>query len=292
MASVAHQPHSYNRRVSDGTSSYASLLHAQGVKVSWGGIWGGVLLAVGLLILLTALGVAVGVSAAQPGETEASTLGTGAGIWAAVSLLLALFIGGFVATRIGAITDRATGFFEGALVWVVSILLMGYVASSGIGMLAGGAFKMIGGASQAIGTVMQSQGGGGGVDVSGNVDQILQRLRDPNTAQQIAQATGMQQNEVQQSLQTTAQRVETSRDNPGQAAAEAKQGMSQLMEKAKSSGALQQKAEEVKPAVSKTAWITFGALVLSLLLAIIGAMVGRRDPTDVTPMRTTQVPGG
>jgi hypothetical protein len=284
MASVVHEP-SYNRRVSDRTSSYASLLHAQGVKVSWGGIWGGVLLAVGLLILLTALGVAVGVSAVQPGETEASTLGTGAGIWAAVSLLLALFIGGFTATRIGAITDRATGFFEGALVWVVSILLMAYFAASGVGVLAGGAFKMIGGASQAIGSVMQSQGGG--VDVSGSVDQILQRLRDPSTAQQIAKMSGMQQNDVQQSLSDTAQRVESNRNNPSQAAAEAKQGMSQLMEKAKTSGALQQKAEEVKPAVSKTAWITFGALVLSLLLAIIGAMVGRRDPTDIPPTRAT-----
>src|SRR3954467_9089104 len=112
MASVVHEPHSNNRRVSDGTSSYASLLHAEGLKVSWGGIWGGVLLAVGLLILLTALGLAVGVSAVQPGETEASTVGTGAGIWAGVSLLLALFVGGLAATRIGAITDRATGFFE------------------------------------------------------------------------------------------------------------------------------------------------------------------------------------
>lgn len=278
MASVVHEPHSYNRRVSDRTS-YASLLHAQGIKVSWGGIWGGVLLAVGLLILLTSLGLAVGVSAAQPGETEASTLGTGAGIWAAISLLLALFIGGFAATRLGAITDRATGFFEGALVWVVSILLMVYFASSGVGLLAGGAFKMIGGASQAIGSVMQSQGGGsGGVDVSGSVDQILQRLRDPSTAQQIAQVTGMPQSDVRQSLQSTAQRVEANKDNPTQAAAEAKQGMSQLMEKAKSSGALQQKAEEVKPAVTKTAWITFGALLLSLILAIIGAMTGRRDP--------------
>lgn len=284
MSSVAHEPH-YNRRVSDRTSSYASLLHAQGIKVSWGGIWGGVLLAVGLLILLTALGVAVGVSAVQPGETEASTLGTGAGIWAAISLLLALFIGGFAATRLGAITDRATGFFEGALVWVVSILLMGYFAGSGVGLLAGGAFKMIGGASQAIGSVMQGQGGGsGGVDVSGSVDQILQRLRDPSTAQQVAQVTGMPESEVRQSLQSTAQRVEASRDNPSQAAAEAKQGMSQLMEKAKSSGALQQKAEEVKPAVSKTAWITFGALLLSLILAIIGAMAGRRDP-DATAAR-------
>ena len=79
--------------------------------------------------------------------TDASTLGTGAGIWAGVTLLLALFVGGFVSTRIGAIFDGATGFFEGALVWVVSVLLMLYFASTGVAMLAGGAFQMIGGAT-------------------------------------------------------------------------------------------------------------------------------------------------
>jgi hypothetical protein len=243
------------------------------LRVSWGGIWAGVLSAVGLLILLTALGIAVGISALQPGETEGSTLGMGAGIWAGLSLLLALFLGGLVSTRVGAISDRTTGFFEGALVWVVSILLMGYLTTSGIGTLAGGAFKMVGGATQAIGTVMQ---GSSGIDTSGGVDQILQRLKDPSTAQQIASATGMQQSEVEATLSETAQRVENNRDNPTQAAAEAKQGMARLMEKAKSSGALQQKAEEVKPQAAKAAWITLGALVLSLLAAVFGAMAGRR----------------
>lgn len=76
----------------------------------------------------------------------------------------------------------------------------------------------------------------------------------------------------------TAQRVENNRDNPTQAVAEAKQGMGRLMENARSSGALQQKAEEVKPQVAKAAWITLGALVLSLLAAVFGAMVGRRNP--------------
>ena len=255
---------------------YPSILRAEGMKVSWGGIFGGVLVAVGLLLLLAALGVAVGISAAQPGETEASTLGTGAGIWAGLSLLLALFVGGMVATRIGAISDGATGFFEGALVWVVSILLMVYFASSGVSMLAGGAFQMIGGAAQAIAGATQ------GVDVSGgSVDQIVQRLKDPKTAQQIASVTGMQESEVQATLSETAQRVENNRDNPTQAAAEAKKGMAQLMEKAKSSGALEQKAEEVKPQATKAAWITFGALVLSLLAAVLGAMSGRRKLKEV-----------
>jgi hypothetical protein len=156
------------------------------------------------------------------------------------------------------------------------VLLMGYLAGSGIGMLAGGAFKLVGGAGQALGSVM-AQGGGAELS-SGSVDQMVQRLRDPKIAEQIASATGMQPSQVQSSLGETAQRVENNRNNPTQAAAEAKQGMAQLMERAKASGALQQKAEEVKPQATKAAWITFGALLLSLLAAVLGAMAGRRNP--------------
>ena len=283
MASITHSPqHSANgshqdRRVGERRRGfYATMMGREGAKVSWGGIFGGVLVAVGLLFLLGVLGIAVGISATDPGQTQASTLGAGAGIWAGLSLLVALFVGGMVATRIGAITDGTTGFFEGALVWVVSVLMMVYLASSGVSMLAGGAFQLVGGATQAVSTVMQ--GGGANVDMSGSVDQIVQRLKDPKTAQQIASATGMQQSEVQSTLSQTAQRVEQNRDDPTKAAAEAKAGMGELMEKAKSSGALEQKAEEVKPQASRAAWITFGALVLSLLAAVLGAMSGRRKP--------------
>lgn len=282
MATIARPYSGPERRSFDRRRGYDGVLRAEGaradgLRLSWAGIWGGVLMAVGTLLLLAALGVAVGITAVDPGQTQASTFGTGAGIWAGVSLLIALFLGGLVSTRAGFITDRTTGFFEGALVWVVSILLMGYLATSGMSMVASGAFRLIGGASQAVGTVMQGAGGAPNVDVSGSVDQMIQRLRDPKTAQQIAQATGMPATEVQASLSETAQRVENNRNNPAQAASEAKEGMSQLMDKAKSSGALQQKAEEIKPEASRAAWITFGALVLSLVAAVIGAMVGRRS---------------
>lgn len=283
MASIPHSEHAaaapqFDRRVGERRRAlgavHAAILRGDGTKISWGGIFGGVLVAAGLLFLLGALGVAIGITAVDPGDTPASTLGAGAGIWTGVSLLAALFVGGMVATRTGAIRDGATGFFEGALVWVVSMLVMVYVASSGVGMIAGTATRLIGGAAQAAGTAMQ--GGGGNVDVSGSVEQILQRLRDPKTAQQIASASGMQQGEVQSALSDTAQRVEQNRNDPSKAAAEAKAGMSALMQKAKSSGALEQKAEEIQPQASKAAWMTFGGLLLSLLAAVAGAMSGRR----------------
>jgi len=189
MATVVRGTPYRDRRVTERRRiAYPTALRADGMRVSWGGVFGGVLVALGFLLLMTALGVAVGITAAQPGETDTGTLGAGAGIWAAVSLLVALFVGGWVSTRIGAIFDGTTGFFEGALVWVVSVLLMLCMAGTGLGMLFGGASELVGGAAQALSSALQS-----------------------------SQATS-------------------------------------------------------------AAWITFGALLLSLLAAVFGAMAGRRDP--------------
>ena len=182
--------------------AYPGLFGAEGMRVSWGGIFGGVLVAVGLLLLLAALGVAVGISAVDPSQAELSKLGTGAAIWAGVSLLVALFVGGLVSTRIGATVDGSTGFFSGFLVWVVSLLLVAYLAASGVSSLASGAFSLMGGAQEVV-------------------------------AQVGDKAQEMSQN-------------------------------------------LQQKAQEAKPQASRAAWVTFGALVLSLAAAVLGALAGRR----------------
>ncbi len=131
----------------------------EGMKVSWGGVFAGVLVAMGVSMLLASLGVAIGISAVNPGVTEPVTVGIGAAIWGGLQLLLALFVGGMVATRVGAIIDRTTGFFEGVLVWVVSLILMAYLAGSGIASVASGAFSLLGGATQTFGAVIQGQGG-------------------------------------------------------------------------------------------------------------------------------------
>ena len=266
------ETYTQERRIGERRHDYAaSLGNAAGLRVSWGGIWGGVLVAIGLLLLLTVLGVAIGVTAVDPGDTEASTVGTGVGVWSGLSLLIALFVGGLVSTRIGAIFDRTTGFFEGALVWAVSVLFMIYLATTGIGMLAGGAFKLVSGVGSAVG--MMSQDGDGS---SGDVGQILSRLRDPKTAQRLSAATGVPQSDVQATMSRTAEAVERVRDDPAQAAAEARKGMADIYAKARTSGSLERKSEEMQPTVSKGAWASFGALVLSLAAAVIGAMVGRR----------------
>lgn len=206
-----------------------TLATTEGMRVSWGGVWGGVLTAVGTLLLLAALGVAIGVTAVDPQAPDAGAIGTVAGIWAGASLLVALFLGGLVSTRAGAIYDGATGFWEGFLVWVVSVLLMGYLATTGVSSLAGGAFSLMGGASSVVSSMVQGgaqsrvANGAAATDPAQAVEQLKSQVQDP------------------------AARSE-----------------------------LQQKAAQARPAVARGAWITFGALVLSLMAALLGAMIGRR----------------
>jgi hypothetical protein len=254
------------------THRSANLIDVQGMSVSWGGVWGGVLIGVGLLFLLTALGLALGVTAADP-NSDNSSLGMGAAVWAGISLLLALYIAGMASTRIGAIFDKTTGMFEGTLVWVLSLLVIVYLAGSGIGLVAGGAFKLIGGATQTIGSMVT----GSTPDISqGTIDQVMQRLRDPQSSRVIAAATGMPQDQVRSNLTQIADKAEAAKDNPAQAAADVRQSLEDISQRARADGTFARAADKAKAAATKTAWITFGALLLSLLAAVFGSMTGRR----------------
>jgi hypothetical protein len=156
----------------------------QGMKISWGGVFGGVLAGVGTLMLLSSLGLAIGVTATDAQNADADRIGRGAAIWTGLSLLVALFIGGWASTRLSMLWERTTAVFEGVLVWVLSLIIVLYLTASGVSLVASDGFGMA-----------------------------------------------------------------------GAAAAD---------------------AAEVQRAVSATAWVSFGALVLSLLAAIAGAAVGRR----------------
>ena len=235
----------------------------------------------GVCIFLAALGVAIGISAVDPGDTEGSTIGVGAAVWGGLQLLIALFIGGKVATRVGAIIDRTTGFFEGVLVWVVSLILMAYLAGSGIASVASGAFSLLGGATQTFGAVMQGQSNAAGdIDMSGTVDEMAAQLRSPELVNRLSSVTGLSVNDTRTVLNDTASRVEANRDNPARAADEARRGVAELFERARATGALEAQAEEIQPEAASTAWLTFLALLLSLAAAVTGAMFGRNKAAD------------
>jgi ElaB/YqjD/DUF883 family membrane-anchored ribosome-binding protein len=255
---------------------FAATPNPQGIRVVWGSIWSGFLVALGAFVLLTVLGLAIGISAADIGSPEDSSAagwGISAAVWSGLTLLIALFIGGWVATRAGMVYDEATGLIEGVLVWVLSILALLYLAGSGIGLLSNSIFGTLGNVTQGAVAAVRN------IDVaalsSGDAGQISARLNDPVTTQFVAVATGLSEADARWTLDDIARRVQAARADPDQAAAEARKGLQSLA--AKASARAQQAAAKAQPYASATMWTALVAMVSGLLAAIGGAMTGRRN---------------
>ncbi len=118
----------------------------EGMRVSWGGIWAGVLVVLGTLLFLTTLGLAIGISADQR-DVNPHAIGTAAVVWSALSMLIALFLGGMAATRMSMVWERSAGLLQGVLVWVISLVTVIYLGERGVGVMGGSALGIISGAA-------------------------------------------------------------------------------------------------------------------------------------------------
>jgi hypothetical protein len=114
-------------------------------RLSWGAVFAGLVVATALQIVLTLLGTAVGLAAWDPGESARGLgLGLGAGIWAILSILISLFVGGIATGRLAGILRRKDGALHGVLLWGLSTILTLWLLASGVSAVAGGAFRMVG----------------------------------------------------------------------------------------------------------------------------------------------------
>lgn len=171
-------------------------------RVRWGAILAGLFAALSTLATLTVLGLAIGASAWSPGD-QGSTFGLGAGIWGAISTLVAFLVGGFVAARSAAVRGRSSGILNGAMVWFVAIPLLIYALGSGIGAIASTlgnvastaaevAAPVAGQAAEAAATNPEAQASAAaGADAvasaaAGALDQVQQQASDPRTQEQVA----------------------------------------------------------------------------------------------------------
>ena len=104
-------------------------------RVRWAAVLTGLVVALITVAILSVLGVAIGFTTITPGDI-AGTLGSGTGVWSAISILIALVVGGWTAARTAAVPGRANGALNGAMVWVATTLLVFTLLGSGIATLA------------------------------------------------------------------------------------------------------------------------------------------------------------
>ena len=118
-------------------------------RVRWGPIWAGLLSAFFALLVLSLLGLAIGATTVNAGAAAQGSINANAGqysaIWAGISAIVAFLLGGYVAGRTAAVHERGWAALNGALVFLLALPILLWLASQGLGALIGNASTIAGG---------------------------------------------------------------------------------------------------------------------------------------------------
>lgn len=145
-------------------------------RVRWGPIIAGLVVALSTQLVLSALGAAIGLtslSGSGAPRSDADNIGSAVGIWAIISLLISLFLGGWMTTRACGPMNRSTGLLNGAILWATTLAISAWLISSGVS----GAFGIA--ASNAGEVLNQAQQSGVNVPNPANTPNVTaQQTRD------------------------------------------------------------------------------------------------------------------
>ncbi|RLM04312.1 CAP-Gly protein [Gibbsiella quercinecans] len=124
-------------------------------KISWGSVIGGVITVLAVSLLLSTLGTSLGFSMVEPtSDDPVNGAGTAVVVWSAVSIIISLAAGAFIAGRLAA----NDGLIHGFLVWATALIVAAVLG----GLLVGSAVKATGNALGAIASTSGSLLSGAG----------------------------------------------------------------------------------------------------------------------------------
>ena len=274
-------------------------------RVSWGAVLAGVVVALVIQLILNLLGLGVGASTLNPagGDTpSAATFSIGAGLWWALSGIIAALAGGYTAGRLAGQPKEFTGAWHGLTAWALTTLIVFYLLTTTIGGIVGGAFRTLGtvasGTAQTLGTAAQTavqaatpalsrtadpfaeiersiRGAAGGTDAAALRDAAVSAVRaavtgDPQQAQDARE----------RAAQALAKSQNVSIDEARSRVAEYERQYRQVVEQAKQQAIAA--AETAATATSRGALFGAFALILGAIAAWFGGRLGAVDPTITT----------
>lgn len=123
-------------------------------KVSWGAIIAGAIVAVSTVISLGFLGAGIGLWAVEPGGDPDSISGmatTGA-VYLVIAQLVALFVGGYLASRMSAAWDKQNAIMHGVVVWALATIASIWLAASAVSSIFYTSVSLVKGAASAVST--------------------------------------------------------------------------------------------------------------------------------------------
>jgi hypothetical protein len=266
--------------------------------ISWGAIFGGAVTALGIWLLLYAFGLAVGLTvldARDPSSLKPSGIFTG--IWAVVTPLIALFVGGMVAGRGAGVPGRREGAAHGLVMWGLTTLVGAYIVVVALAAAMSGVASVGQAGGSAVGAAASgAASGGGAAEWFGlNADDALRPInrrlaaegKPTVTAEQLTAATrdvvqrGVREGRIDRSLliQSIAQNTSLSRSDAEELTdrieAQWQRARGELGDRLQGAAqSAQAGALRAAKESGKAFWGLFGALLLGLIAAVAGGATG------------------
>jgi hypothetical protein len=266
-------------------------------RVSWGAVLAGVMVALVTQLILNLIGIGIGAASFDPmsnANPSGSTFSVAAGVWWALSGILAALAGGYTAARLSGPPTETSGPWHGLTVWAVTTLLVFYLLSTSVGAIVGGAFRTLGStaqtAAQAVApTLARSSDPFASIDqsirsASGGTDPAA--LRDAATAAVRAAVTsdpGGQEAARERAVQALAKAQNIPVDQARTQVAEFEQQYRQIVDQAKQQATAA--AEATSTAVSRGALFGAIALIFGALAGWFGGRMGALDPSELSAPR-------
>lgn len=277
-------------------------------RISWGAIIAGAILTLVVQIMLALLGLGIGLATIDPtaaeGTPSLATFGSASGLWTLATVLIATFIGAYAAARLAGSPEKTDGLLHGVVTFATSTLVIVYLLTSGVSAVIGGAFGALGGSVSALTNAAQSLTPNSLSALPDGIEAQARQLLERGE-QQVTEAAGEAQQQGQEAANTAREAtgeadltaaipeivsglgenatpeqrqaaVTVISEQAGIPAAEAEQRLTEFQ--GTYNEAMQQArvaADETAQALSTTAFGTFVALLLGLIVGAVGGMVGR-----------------
>lgn len=242
--------------------------------VRWGAVFAGMVAGVSIYLLLALLGVATGLTAVEPAAAEpVGSVPLWTGIWSFISMLVAAFVGGWVAGRMSGLRRRLDGVLHGLVAWGLTILFAGYIATTAVAGILGGTLNIFGQTLQTAGQV---------AGATGATDQLQQVITGSGEAGEISpESMGALQDRL--AAQDRSGAIEIMTSQMGFSEQRAEQVVDQAMPLFQQPGQqAQQVAEPAVTAATAVSWWLFVTLAVSLVLGIWGGAMGTRGTSKRT----------
>lgn len=251
-----------------------------GPRMRWGGLIAGIVAAGAVILLSTMLGVTLGLSTLDnilfsTNNEDAQKFATMLGMWTGLTALLAYFVAGMVSTKV---TDRPDGgaLLHGTLVWMLLSMTLSWLVTNGIvlgfGRLPGRLLPS---------TVQDASPVNPQTLTEAELAQRLgladpSQLMAPASDEQIISAlvttAHMSREEAEAALDDLRARVAVVEADPDAVQAEIRAFLAQMLARIQQQPRGVEGTSQFQP--GKGSWLTFGSMVVTLLMAIIGARVG------------------